>query len=432
MKMILINLYKTRFLLVLLMAGSLPVLAQVDTAFKQEKISYATYLKMVGKNNLGYVAERFNVSIARAEAVGARVFPDPELSFGTADNGQKRMKMGYAYNVGLAYTLELGGKRKARIDLANRQAELAQLLLEDYFRNLQADATTAFLLAMKQKAMIKVKLNSYEMMSKLSQSDSIRLKLGAITEIDARQSKLEAESQLNDLFQQEADWKTSMAGLNLLLGRKQDVLLDPSGDFAKFNREFDLQKLIENAQTMRSDLLAALKNKEISKTTLQLTRANRVIDLGLSLGVTANAVVSNVVAPTPSSSVVALGISLPLKFSNNNKGALKSAHYGVQQTEVLYQQTALQIQTEVIQAYYNYLASQKQVKQFAGDMLMNAQKVLDGKVYSYKRGETSLLEVLTAQRTFNEVQQSYLETLNANAVALIELEKASGIWDLDF
>ncbi|MNV75568.1 hypothetical protein D3C71_1688670 [compost metagenome] len=65
-------------------------------------------------------------------------------------------------------------------------------------------------------------------------------------------------------------------------------------------------------------------------------------------------------------------------------------------------------------------------------MLFDAQKVLDGKVYSYKRGETSLLEVLTAQRTFNDVQQSYLETLNIYGNALLELERAAGIWDIEF
>lgn len=430
--MILMNRYKMELLLLLLLIAGQTGWAQVDTTFSHTKIDFSAYLSNVGKHNLGYAAERFNVSIAQAEALSAKVFPDPELSFGFADQGQRRMHSGYAYNAGLAYTLELGGKRKARIDLAHRQAELAQLLLQDYFRNLQTDATTAFLTALKQKALMKVKLNSYEMMRQLSASDSIRLKLGAITEIDARQSKLEAASQLNEVYQQEADWKTSLAGLNMFTGEAPGILLDPTGDFMKFNREFDLQKLIVHAQNTRTDLLAALKNKEVSGGMLRLAKASRTIDLGLSAGIAANAVVTNVVAPTPSSSVVSAGISIPLKFSNNNRGALQQARYGVEQSEVLYRQTELQIQSEVTQAYYNYLSGQKQVQQFATGMLSNARKVLEGKVYSYKRGETSLLEVLNAQRTFNDVQESYLETLNANAIALMELEKASGIWDLDF
>ena len=57
---------------------------------------------------------------------------------------------------------------------------------------------------------------------------------------------------------------------------------------------------------------------------------------------------------------------------------------------------------------------------------------MKGKIYSYDRGETSLLEVLNAQRTFNEIQSSYIEILVDNYMALVELERATGIWDMNF
>jgi len=69
---------------------------------------------------------------------------------------------------------------------------------------------------------------------------------------------------------------------------------------------------------------------------------------------------------------------------------------------------------------------------YARGMLEGAQNVRKGKIYSYDRGETSLLEVLNAQRTFNDIQQNYYETLFNRAVALVELEKAAGIWDINF
>jgi cobalt-zinc-cadmium efflux system outer membrane protein len=429
----LLNEYKNGFLILLLTIFGSTVHAQVDTGFYQLKLSFPAYLKMVGQNNLGYAAEKFKVSIAEADALSARVFPDPELSFGAGDHGQRRMKMGYEISSGLSYTLEMGGKRKARINLAKREAELAQLLLDDYFRNLRTDATVAYLNAVKEKALLRLKMSSYGMMKKLSSSDSIRLKLGAISGVDARQSRLEAASQLNEVFQQEADWKAALANLNMWSGSKQqNTFYEPDVDLKKLERIFNLQELILNAQNRRTDLLAALKGTEVSKWMLNLAKASRTLDLGLSLGVASNSVVANAVAPTPSSTNVTIGFSIPLKFSNQNPGALRAARFGVLQSEALYRQTELQIQTEVTQAYYNYQASRKQVAQFSGGMLQDAQKVLDGKVYNYKRGETSLLEVLNAQRTFNEVQQSYLEIWNAYGNALLELEKVAGIWDIEF
>lgn len=251
-------------------------------------------------------------------------------------------------------------------------------------------------------------------------------------EIDARQSKVEAGNLLNALYQSEADWKVSLANLGLLLGKRQvDTLYYPMGDFTTFDRDFNYQELLVTAQNNRADLLAALKNKKVAESGLKLVKANRVVDLGIVVGSNNASTVYNSVAPTPSFNSVYGGVSIPLKFSNNYKGDLKMANYTVDQTELQYKQTELQVETEVTQAYINYLAASKQVKQYRSGLLIESKKVLDGKVYSYQRGKTSLLEVLNAQRTYNEIQQNYFQTLYNYAAALVELERAAGIWDVN-
>lgn len=424
--------YKWIILLILLLISAVSN-AQIDTTFTKVKMNYSDFLSLVNKNNLGYAAEKFNVNIAEANVEASKVFPDPELAIGASDNGQRRMQMGYGFSSELSWTLELGGKRKARINVAKSTSELTKSLLEDYFRNLRADATLNYLTSLKQKQIYKVQSNSYTILKNIALADSIRFKLGSITEIDARQSKLEASSMLNDVYQSEADWKTSLLQLGIIVGsQKADSLYLPSGDLTKFDRLFNLNELINSAQNNRADLLAALKNKNVSQDLLRLTRANRVLDLGVNMGVQSTSVVTNSVAPTPSFAAVSGGINIPLKFSNRNKGELKAAEFSVQQADVLYKQTELQIQIEIRKAWFNYLTAQKQVRQFSTGLLADAQRLLDGKVYSYKRGETSLLEVLNAQRTYNETQLNYYETLYNYAASLVELEKAAGIWDINF
>jgi cobalt-zinc-cadmium efflux system outer membrane protein len=420
-------------ILLLLLNISAATNAQIDTTFTSIKINYPDFLSLVNKNNLDYAAEKFNVNIAEANVEASKVFPDPELAIGASDNGQRRMQMGYGFSTQLSWTLELGGKRNARINVAKSTNELTKALLEDYFRNLRADATLNYLTSLKQKEIYKVQLNSYTILKNIAVADSIRFKLGSITEIDARQSKLEANAMLNEVYQSEADWKTALLELGTMVGnQKADTLYSSSGDLAKFDRLFDLNELIISAENNRADLLAALKNKNVSQDILKLAKANRVLNLGVNMGVETASVVTNSVAPTPSTAGVSGGISIPLKFSNRNKGELKAAEFSVQQADVLYKQTELQIQIEVRKAWFNYLTTQKQVRQFNTGLLADAQRLLDGKVYSYKRGETSLLEVLNAQRTYNETQLNYYETLYNYAASLVELEKAAGIWDINF
>lgn len=407
--------------------------AQVDTSFLKKSISYHAYNRYVGQNNFNYAVEKFNVNMADANVLSASIFPDPELGFGWFDNGNTRMGMGYGFVSDLSWTVELGRKRKARMDLAKSEYTLAQYLLQDYFRNLRADAAILFLEAMQNRLLLNVQINSYQTMYRLAMSDSIRYRLGSITEVDARQSKLESRTMLNDVYQADAVWKMSLANLPVIMGYKSaDTLFIPTGNFNAFDRDFNLNELITAAQNQRADLLAALQSKEVSKNLLKLAHANRVADLGISLGNTYASYTRNIVAPTPSFYQIGLGVSIPLKFSNNKPGELKSAYYAQQQAEAQYRQIELEIQASVTQAYYNYLAQQKQVQQFNNGLLNEAKLVLDGKIYSYQRGETTLLEVLNAQRTYNGVQQAYFQTLFNYASALVELERAAGIWDIDF
>ncbi|NAW51095.1 TolC family protein [Elizabethkingia argentiflava] len=406
---------------------------KIDTLFTKSNIDYITYIGLVGKNNLEYSAEKFKIKMAEANILSARVFPDPEFGFSFTDNGQRRMNMGYGFGSELSWTLELGGKRKARIEMAQNEAKLTRILLEDYFRKLRSDATLAYLTGIYNRYLLDVKLNSYQQMKKLAEADSIRFKLGAIAQVNARQSKLEAGTILSEVYAAQAELKSSLVNLSLFSGQRQrSSLFYPKEGFKGFDRNFLLQELIIIAQNNRTDLKIALQNKNISQNIIKLSKANRALDLGLSLSVSYNSYVKNVIAPTPSFTAVNAGISIPLKFSNNRSGELRASEYGKIQAEVLYEQTALNIEAEVTQAFYNYKSAQKQLALFNTGLLAEAKAILNGKIYSYKRGETSLLEVLEAHRTYNEVQQNYYQSLYQHAVALVELEKAAGIWDINF
>ena len=421
----------TRFAcLCLLLLNTLTGKAQTDTSFARKAITLDRYLSLVGKQNLNYIAAQYNVSIAEAGIESAKVFPDPELNIGGYDNQQSTMHLGQGYSAGIGTTVELGGKRRARIALARSQAELSKALLQDFFRNLRADAAIAYFNAIQQYNLFRVLENSYTTMKQLADADSIRFKLGAITEIDARQSRLEAGNLLNSLFQSEADWKAALVQLSFNIGEGQaDTFLLPAGDAMQLHRNFSLPALISDAQINRADAIATQNAKTVAGKSLQLAQANRRIDLGISAGMQYAGEATNETAPTPAYRSISAGISVPLKFSNLYKGEIMAGKYAIKQSEVQYEQVMLQIQAEVTQAYLNYKAAEKQVTQYNNGLLTEADKVFAGKIYSYKRGETSLLEVLNAQRTYNEVQQNYYQSLYGYAAALITLERSAGIWD---
>ena len=422
-----------KIVLMALFIFSTQLVAQVDSSYNREVVDFNSYLAIVGSNNLNYAAEKFNLNVAQAQIEFAKIFPDPVLEVGTYNNGQQRLQTGYGATMGITRTIELGGKRKARINLANSEKELATALLADFFRNLRADASNDFLQALKEKSTLRVKLNSYQNMKQLADANQVRYELGSAMEIDAVQSKVEAEMLLNEVIQTDADLKTALMQLSLWVGKQTgDTLYFPIGDMRNADRNFDLPSLITTAQNNRADVLAALKNKEVAEKTLKLARANRVMNMDVSFTNTYFARISNIIEPTPSYNMVGGGIAMPLRFSNKYQGELKMAETQIKQANIQYQAVELRIAVQVTQAYNQYKAAQRKVEQFNLQLLQQSKKVLEGKIYSYKRGATSLLEVLNAQRTFNEIQLNYYETLLSYSSSLVELERSAGIWDINF
>jgi len=412
---------------ILLISQSL--FAQTDSSFSRINLSYKDYLKMVITGNLEYIAEKCNVNIADAKIESAKVFQNPNISFDWAGNNEDKSVNAYSFSTEISKTFELGQKRKARINLAKSESVLTNALLADYLRNLQADATIDYLIALKQNYLFEVILNSYQMMKKLSDADSIRLSLGSIKAIDAAQSKIEAGVLLNELFQIEADRKNSFLNLSTKTSTyHSDTMFLPTGKFDKFERNFVINDLIINALNNRADFLAAKSNITYNQNILALSKKERKMDIDFKVG-SSNAYFNNSLF-SPTATEIYAGISIPLKFSNFNKGDIKIAQTQIEQAELLYKQVEIKIQNEVMQAFNQYISLCKQAENYNNGLLDQSKMVLNGKIYSYSRGETSLLEVLNAQRTYNDLQTSYYETLYNCYAALVELEMAASIWDI--
>ena len=405
--------------------------SQQEINFKSNPVTLSQFLLSVKKGNLGYIAGQFNVSIAEAEFKASKVFPDPEVSVAYSNNEDRTLQMGQSVETGISYSINTGNKRGAGISLARSQHELSQVILDAYFQNLRADASLSYFASLKNQKNYLLQENIYEQMSRLASTDSIRLKNGEATGIDALQSSLEARSQQTEVYQSLADMQSNLIDLMFLQGKRFSDTLDyPADNFPYKQRDLNLSELINKAVQNRADLLVAIKNKEVSEKNLNLLKANRAFEFSLETGYSYNSIVKNEIAPAPAFNGLSAGISFPIKFSNLNRGSLQAADLAVKQSQTIYEETELQITSEVLQAYCNFIVQNKKVEHYNLGLVGDADKILQGRIYSYQHGESSLVDVLNAQRTYIGLQLNYIEALFEYTAALIELERAAGIWDL--
>jgi outer membrane protein, heavy metal efflux system len=404
---------------------------QTGAVHSMVPLTLNSFLSEVSSGNLGYIAGRLNVSISEAELAASKVFPDPVISLAYSNNDDKKMMMGQSADAALSYPLSLGNKRGASVSLAGSQLELSRLVLDAWFQNLRADAAKAYFSALKDLKLYELGKETLDQLKKLARADSLRLLNGEGSNIDALQSSLEARAFLGTLYQYEAAMQNSSVELIRTMGRKPaDTLAVPSDDFPAAPGTYQLDKLISTALQSRTDLLIAIKNREISEKNLALIRAQRAPELNISAGFSHNYIANNNIAPAPAYNAITAGIDFPIKFSGLNRGQVSAAKFAVRQSEVYGNDAENQVRSEVYRAYNNYVACGRKLELYKSGMVSDAEKILQGRIYAYQRGETALVDVISARRTYTELSSDYIDALFEYASALIDLEHSAGIWDI--
>jgi len=332
---------------------------------------------------------------------------------------------------GINYQINTGNKRKAGINLARSQYEFSELFLESYFQNLRADAALCYFAGVKSREKYLLMVNMQKQVQELAYADSIRNAAGELSNLDALQSSLEARSVKAEVFKFYADMKNTLLNLMVLQGMKlTDSLIIPSDKMTFAIRDFNLPELLKSAIENRADLLAAIKNREISENNLKLLRAQRSFEFNLNAGYSYNTIVRNEIAPAPAYNGLTAGISVPLKFSDLNKGPVNAAELNVRKNMAIIDEYELQVRAAVIRSFNNYNALGQKAGHLNSGLIEDAEKILNGRILSYQRGETDLIGVINAQRTYIGLQLDYIDALYDFTSSLIELERAAGIWDI--
>jgi len=253
-----------------------------------------------------------------------------------------------------------------------------------------------------------------------------RLRVGDVGEVDVTQSRVEALQFQSELLTTEADARVALIALSGFLGRdRARIVIVPVGKLELPQRAFDLDHLLANALTNRADLLALRHARDAAKAGIRLAKTARVPDVDVGVGVTHSGASQNSIAPSPSFNSVGISLSLPLPLWNQHTAEINAARFATEQAEKMLQAAEQKAEIDVRTALTRYQLAQERVARFQSDTLTGADKVLAAKRFSYQRGQTTLLDLLAAQRSANEVYLAYYDALSDAAKALIELERSA-------
>lgn len=393
------------------------------------EIGWDEFFQTVLSNNLDLIIERYDVSVAEAAYAASRVFQDPELEM-IFPVFEKDEFSGFPRNIEfeMEVPIELFGKRRNRIRQARAEKYAAEAGLDDFLRYLRADAANTWVEVLTGQLILERMTLNLQQLNQFLEVNTILFEAGEIGEVDVLQTRVEVRLFQSELFDAKMDFSEMMGDIYFLMGGMTTDSLVFSGTIPGGSPEVSYEVLRERALSQRSDLMAAQRKAEAAEYAMRLARSERYPDISLILGYHNE----DAVRPGPGFSATYAGLIIPLQFSGFNSGEFRMSQYELEQSKTELRAVNLEVETGLLTAWKKYQMMLQKRMLFTETILQDAEKVRDAIVYSYQQGDVSLLEVLEAQNTLNEVYISYYETLAAFAASLVQLSTESGEWLIEF
>jgi outer membrane protein, heavy metal efflux system len=379
------------------------------------------------ENNPGLNAERAGVAVAQTALITARLRPNPVVSYSADHLDALGTGFSDSNNAGppelalrIDFPWERGHKRELRMDAAAFQQRIAEQKLADSTRKLTLDVTLACIDVLEAKSRVELarqNLTSLEGIVKLNES---RLNAGATAPVELTRSRVAMLQFRGSVRTAELALTTARLRLQVLLGRAAAV--DVAGELKTPLPAAapDQARIVETAMARRPDLQAILLDQARSQADLRLQLAQGKVDY------TYGAEYRRQQGIAGKGNMLGFFFSVPAPLFSRNQGEIARAR--AEYAQLRKSEAALRsvISGEVASAWQEYETARGLVGEIERDLLGPSQEARNITAYVYQAGASSLIDVLDAQRAFNETMSAYYSAQADYRRAVSRLASAVG------
>lgn len=359
------------------------------------------------------IAGEAETRAAEGRALQARARPNPTLDLQVENiggDGTYRDFQSAETTLSIGQTLELGGKRSARVAAADAELDTARSRAGLNRITFARDLAVAYVAAEAAGERLGVVRESVELARTDARAARLLVDAGKEAELRALQAQAALSAAQADVSRAEAEASGALARLAALTGVEQTYtavtpgLLDRSWSSAVSD---DLPPTVAVAQA--EQIVASRK--------LDLERRRATPDVTVSFGVRR-------LAGDDATAAVA-GVSLPLPLFDRNRGAVMSA-----------QAEADAARARLAMARADAVANRREAESEARAADRIADAAREGEVAAreayrlarlgYEAGKLPLIELLAARRDLIAARQRHIEARLARAKATADLAQAHG------
>ncbi len=320
----------------------------------------------------------------------------------------------------LSQNFELGDKRQARVGFSNAKQEQLQAEFEIAKLDILAETSRRYyqLLALqKQKTLLSTRIGQEKRALKIINK---RAKAGSVAQADVATMALGLSRSNITLEQLEFDIRLQQDALTAMW-LEQGSITRIQGNLSKLPSLPDdqaLAKIITEGINQLPDYRYQVALSRLADSRVSLDQANGSANLNLGLGLRHN--------DTSGDQSLVFSASMPLNFSNPNRGRIASARaqqaLSYEQIELKRQQLAIEltrIQTRLEKELRLAKRIKKQLLPLASELLSTTQK-------AYRQGQYTVLQWIDAQNKVFNLEQDLINSQVRIFTQVLELERILG------
>jgi cobalt-zinc-cadmium efflux system outer membrane protein len=377
-------------------------------------LTLAQVLDLAHRANPTLLAAAEHLSAVRAQEITAGLRQNPNGIVGgqmlTLDNNSNGPDF---INAGVQRLFERGNKRQARLDTARSTTTLTGFQLDDQRRQTDLAIRQAFSRMVYAQDALAISRDNLEGYRKTVGLMKVRLDAGDIDQTDFDRVELQLAGFESDLDNAELTLRQGSIALQTLVG-----IAAPIDSFA-ITGTLDPPPITTTLDDLRSAAIANRPDLKAAQAQVDVNAAS--VKLAIANG-TADPTIEAEYERSGSSNTVGGNINIPLRLFDRNQGEKERARYELESSRLALTAAQNQVLSDVDSAWAGYLSAQSQSERYRSKYLAEAAHVRDNLEFSYRNGNTTLLDYLSALSDYRQVN---LASLNARLQLLLALEQLS-------
>jgi len=407
-----------RLIAALLVASSCAGMAQAQTAPPVEAGSSLTLeraLALAGAASPSLDVAAADLRAAEAGRQVAALRPNPSLTVdaeNVAGSGPYRGVDSLETTTSLALPIELGGKRAARIAVADARSDRAAIQAAIAQVDLGLAVTRVYAEAAAAERRLGTARDQARIAADALRAAQVRVQAGRASPIEVQRANV---ARLNaDAAMERAGRLADVARFTLsrLIGQAVAGPLD-AGWFTRTPISYGPLVPIDSAGTLA--LAAAQADLSMADAGVRLARAQRVPDLTVSAGARRLEATNDMAA--------VFSLSIPIPLFNNGAAALSQADAERQRAGALQRMTALEVEQAIARAQADAANAAVTASTASGPALQAAEEAARIARIGYREGKFGQLDLLDAERTLAQTQDAAIDALLAYHIAQAQLDR---------